>query len=910
MPAPASCPHCGCPLPQLAPSRVCPNLDCRRELTPRPPTLARRVGPVRPEAAVPSRPASRFTPLALTGAAVALIAVAGSTIVAARLLTPADPVAVTAPGPEVAAPPVSVSPPPPAKPEPAGSPPVVAPTPEAATASLSGEQVYRRLLRSAALVVTDDGLGTGVLVDAGRRLVVTNDHVVDGAGRVSVLFPLFAPNGEPVTEPDRYLKRAKEVGTPGVVVARRRTKDLALVRLDRIPDGVRPVPISGGYAPTGSKVYSVGGSGASRQNLLWRLSAGMVRGRSERVVADGGGTRNAMVLETDAPVNPGDSGGPVVNDRGQLVAVVAHYLVAQRAVSGNIDVSEVRALLAEYAPDAKWVWADPAAEADDDLDLPALLSRLAGPAPREADIRRIARLGPAAQPAVPTLVRLSGTADGSLLQAVVGALDAVGPPRPADLPALVPALRSRSPEVRRYAARAMAAGSPPVSALEPLAALLDDPQAEVRIDALRGIGRCPATARPPGLLAKVLEMTGDPVPEVSAAAAESLASPGWKPGSGPADRAALLVALRSERARTRAAAVGLLAPAWESMAAAVDALQPVLNDPDPAVRRAAALSLARWPNPPAVTAGLAVGLSRDPEAAVRQEAYRWLAKYDRSASLARLADAAKADPDPVAQTVAIRAVSGLRLTEPGDLTVIESLLGRDDEADRRLVGHIPSHGPAGAKLSGRLAVLLGEAAPETAVEILRVVGQIGRPAADVAPKVYSIAAGNVPRLKQEQTRTLAVETLVKLGDGAMVQLARLTEVIDLPDSAAVAACRGLETVDVKDPRPVADAMVRAANRWPECRPAAADVLVKHSGDATASLLRSRLRWTPDRDNDSYPADMRLWAIQTIGRLNLKDLSKAERDRLLRVIATSRGYDPETANRRAAERVEDYLLQRK
>lgn len=63
-----------------------------------------------------------------------------------------------------------------------------------------------------------------------------------------------------------------------------------------------------------------------------------------------GGVFECMFLETDAPVNPGDSGGPVMNDRGELVAVVSHFLIGQRQVSGNIDLEEVRDFIRRHRP--------------------------------------------------------------------------------------------------------------------------------------------------------------------------------------------------------------------------------------------------------------------------------------------------------------------------------------------------------------------------------------------------------------------------------------------------------------------------------------------------------------------------------------------------------------------------------
>ncbi len=102
---------------------------------------------------------------------------------------------------------------------------------------------------------------------------------------------------------------------------------------------------TGGELPRRSfRFANAGGSGAD-DNLLWRLTKGNIRGRVQREQPADFGKVNAMILETDAPVNPGDSGGPVVNERGELVAVVSHFLTQQRGVSGNIDVEELRAFV-------------------------------------------------------------------------------------------------------------------------------------------------------------------------------------------------------------------------------------------------------------------------------------------------------------------------------------------------------------------------------------------------------------------------------------------------------------------------------------------------------------------------------------------------------------------------------------
>jgi hypothetical protein len=55
--------------------------------------------------------------------------------------------------------------------------------------------------------------------------------------------------------------------------------------------------------------------------------------------------QRVRLVETQSPVNPGDSGGPVVDDELQLVGVTDSYTAGERLVSQSIDVSEVRDFL-------------------------------------------------------------------------------------------------------------------------------------------------------------------------------------------------------------------------------------------------------------------------------------------------------------------------------------------------------------------------------------------------------------------------------------------------------------------------------------------------------------------------------------------------------------------------------------
>jgi hypothetical protein len=238
--------------------------------------------------------------------------------------------------------------------EPGGGPVVAGrtrlPAPPNGQAVEGGVRVYQTVLRSAVWVISDRGagiaIGSGALIDSGRQLILTNYHVVGDADRVVVLFPAFR-GGELVAEREFYLDNAGVLGIRGSVQARDRQADLALVRIDRVPDGARALALAPAGVAPGQSVHSIGnpaGSGA-----LWVYTPGKVR----QVYQKRWGARagwdvlhfEARVVETDSPTNPGDSGGPLANDRGELVGVTQGGAVEASLLSTFIDVSEVRRFL-------------------------------------------------------------------------------------------------------------------------------------------------------------------------------------------------------------------------------------------------------------------------------------------------------------------------------------------------------------------------------------------------------------------------------------------------------------------------------------------------------------------------------------------------------------------------------------
>jgi S1-C subfamily serine protease len=147
-----------------------------------------------------------------------------------------------------------------------------------------------------------EGIGSGVvIVDSG--IILTNLHVVSGAGRIQVEFE------------DGF-------ETEAIVVGARPEHDLAVLKAEKIPDDLPAATLrSTSDLAVGDEVIAVGfpfGIGPS-------VSAGVVSGL-RRQYRSRSGEALANLIQFDAAVNPGNSGGPLVTADGEVVGIVTAIL--------------------------------------------------------------------------------------------------------------------------------------------------------------------------------------------------------------------------------------------------------------------------------------------------------------------------------------------------------------------------------------------------------------------------------------------------------------------------------------------------------------------------------------------------------------------------------------------------------
>jgi S1-C subfamily serine protease len=158
-------------------------------------------------------------------------------------------------------------------------------------------EVYRETSPSVVQVRTPRGsLGSGFLIR--ETYVVTNYHVVGEADRVSLRFS------------DDTSRTSRVVGTDP-------RSDLAVIETDP-PEGAEPLELVDREPTIGTRVAVVG----SPYGLRGSLSSGVVSGVDRAVPSPQGDYRIPNAIQTDAPVNPGNSGGPLVDLDGDVLGVV------------------------------------------------------------------------------------------------------------------------------------------------------------------------------------------------------------------------------------------------------------------------------------------------------------------------------------------------------------------------------------------------------------------------------------------------------------------------------------------------------------------------------------------------------------------------------------------------------------
>ncbi len=170
------------------------------------------------------------------------------------------------------------------------------------------ERVYQIIQPSLILIQTqmtapdgqpDRGLGSGVIVDDAGD-ILTSLHVVADANSIQVTF-------------------ADGTQSSAQVTVRQPQHDIAVLRADNPPAQIVPAVLGNpNTMRVGDEVYAVG----NPFGLYGSISAGVISAFDRSFQPAGSAIRLQGLIQIDAAVNPGNSGGPLLNRDGQVIAIV------------------------------------------------------------------------------------------------------------------------------------------------------------------------------------------------------------------------------------------------------------------------------------------------------------------------------------------------------------------------------------------------------------------------------------------------------------------------------------------------------------------------------------------------------------------------------------------------------------
>jgi serine protease Do len=170
------------------------------------------------------------------------------------------------------------------------------------------ETIYQNVSPSVVLIdvttAQGGGLGSGFVWDT-QGHIVTNNHVVDGANSITVVFS------------DQSTATATVVGTDPA-------SDLAVIKVDVPASKLRPVTLGDSTTvKVGQIAVAIGNPFGEANTMTTGIISAVARSLPTDLNAVGPTYTIPDILQTDAPINPGNSGGVLLNAAGQVIGVTS-----------------------------------------------------------------------------------------------------------------------------------------------------------------------------------------------------------------------------------------------------------------------------------------------------------------------------------------------------------------------------------------------------------------------------------------------------------------------------------------------------------------------------------------------------------------------------------------------------------
>jgi 2-alkenal reductase len=240
-------------------------------------------------------------------------------------------------------------------------------------------QVYINANPSVVYIVTSRSSGSGFVYDSEGH-IVTNHHVVANDQNFEVVFA----NGQ--------RERAVFIGSDI-------DSDLAVIKVDNLPDNARPLPLAGEPLVVGQFVAAIGNPFGEQGSMSMGIVSGLGRSLRSQRSSILGGYSLPQVIQTDAPINPGNSGGPLLNLNGEVVGIstaIATQTGTNSGVGFAIPVGAVERMVPNLIREGKYTYPYMGLVFLGDIDLEAI-ERLNLPQAQGAYILEVSPGSPANQ---------------------------------------------------------------------------------------------------------------------------------------------------------------------------------------------------------------------------------------------------------------------------------------------------------------------------------------------------------------------------------------------------------------------------------------------------------------------------------------------------------------------------------
>jgi 2-alkenal reductase len=187
--------------------------------------------------------------------------------------------------------------------------------------------------------LSGQGAGSGFILDETGH-IVTNNHVVADARQITVIFY------------NNIEKEAEVIGTDD-------DSDLAVIRVDNLPEGVHPLPLGdSSQVKVGEWVVAIGNPFGQQSSM----SVGIISAVGRTIPSGATPFDISEVIQTDAAINPGNSGGPLLNLQGEVIGVNAQIAAGPALVNSGVGFAIPINIVRRVAPvliesgSYQWPW--------------------------------------------------------------------------------------------------------------------------------------------------------------------------------------------------------------------------------------------------------------------------------------------------------------------------------------------------------------------------------------------------------------------------------------------------------------------------------------------------------------------------------------------------------------------------